>query len=111
MHSELRRAAKCRDGKTTYREVHALVLEALIGPRPPVAHAKPINGDYGDCRAVNWTWARGYRERVRGERRHAQRSWLARALPSLPITLRFLIVRRPVRSADQGLGMAGLRAA
>jgi hypothetical protein len=34
----------CRDGKTTYREVHDLVLETWVGPRPPGAHAKPLMG-------------------------------------------------------------------
>lgn len=48
------------DGIATHREVHDIVLEAFVGPRPPGARPRFANGHYNDCRAQNLSWSRGH---------------------------------------------------
>lgn len=44
------------DKSQSPRQVHALVLEAFVGPRPEGMIALHINGEHGDNRAENLRW-------------------------------------------------------
>lgn len=43
-------------GRRLLAEVHRLVLEAFVGPRPPGAQARHLNGDSMDNRVENLAW-------------------------------------------------------
>lgn len=45
-----------RDGKLRARDVHALVLEAFVGPRPPGMQCCHYNGNPRDNRLSNLRW-------------------------------------------------------
>src|SRR5690606_32995059 len=45
-----------RDGERSMRTVHALVLEAFVGPRPTSTEACHANGDRTDARLANLRW-------------------------------------------------------
>lgn len=45
-----------RDDRPHYRTVHALVLEAFVGPRPKGAVTRHLNGDPADNRPSNLCW-------------------------------------------------------
>lgn len=44
-------------GKSVRRRVDEMVLESFVGPKPPGAHAKHLNGDIRDDRLVNLEWS------------------------------------------------------
>jgi hypothetical protein len=44
------------DGNTTQRQVHVLVLEAFVGPRPMKHETRHLNGIPNDNRLSNLTW-------------------------------------------------------
>jgi len=50
------RAGVYKDGKLAPREVHHLVLEAFVGPRPPGKQSRHLNGDSLDNRPENLAW-------------------------------------------------------
>lgn len=46
----------CFRGQETGKQVHVLVAEAFLGPRPPGTQCAHLNGVRGDCRASNLAW-------------------------------------------------------
>lgn len=45
-----------RNGKSLYRYIHRLVLEAYVGPCPPEEEGRHLNGDKTDNRRENLAW-------------------------------------------------------
>lgn len=67
-----------RDGKRVPRQVHHLVLEAFVGPRPDGLEARHMNGNGTDNRVSNLSWgtrSENQLDRVRhGTHNHARKT-------------------------------------
>jgi hypothetical protein len=50
------RVQLCRDGLRSNHDVHTLVLEAFVGPRPRGHYAEYLDGDSSNCSLVNLAW-------------------------------------------------------
>jgi len=51
-----RQVSLLREGRTHYRKVHHLVAEAFIGPRPPGAQIRHLDGNPGNNVPANLRW-------------------------------------------------------
>ena len=58
-----------RDGKGSWKQIHCLVLEAFVGPRPPSMIGAHGDGDPANCSLGNLRWTT-QKENVGDARKH-----------------------------------------
>lgn len=80
------------EGVVTYHEVHALVLKAFVGPRPPGQQARHLSGISCDNRLVNLEWGtpgENTADKVRhGTVSRGTARWSAKLNPSVVLVIR-----------------------